>query len=107
SATALWAHDRALLPAGRLLCGIDEVGRGPLAGSVVAACVVFDREGPAIPGLNDSKKLSPARREALVPVIRERALAWSLGEAVAEEIDRLNILQATFLAMRRALDALP
>jgi ribonuclease HII len=106
-APALWAHDRALLPsAGGTLCGLDEVGRGPLAGNVVAACVVFSPDGEPVPGLNDSKKLSPARREALEPVIRQRALAWSLGEATPEEIDRLNILQATFLAMRRALESL-
>jgi ribonuclease HII len=105
-APALWAHDRALLPAGGWICGIDEVGRGPLAGNVVAACAVFDLAGDPFPGLNDSKKLSPAKREALAPAIRERARAWSIGEATPEEIDRLNILQATFLAMRRALNAL-
>lgn len=106
SGAALWAHDRALATGGAVLCGVDEVGRGPLAGNVVAACVVFDLAGEAIPGLNDSKKLTPAKRETLAPLIRGRALAWSIGEATPEEIDRINILQATFLAMRRALDAL-
>ena len=105
----LWAHDLAVLPADRFLCGVDDVVRGPLAGNVVAACVVFRREGtPVSPvaGLNDSKKIKAEKREALAPLIRERAVAWSLGEATPREIDELNILQATFLAMRRALDAL-
>lgn len=106
TAAALWAHDLALLPAGRFLCGIDEVGRGPLAGNVVAACVALDFSGAPIAGLNDSKKLKPEKRDALAPLIRERAVAWALGEATPREIDELNILQATFLAMRRALDAL-
>lgn len=106
AAAALWAHDLALLPPDQLLCGIDEVGRGPLAGNVVAACVVFARGSDPIPGLNDSKKLSPAKRESLDPILRERAVAWSIGEASPGEIDAINILQATFLAMRRALDAL-
>lgn len=108
-AIALWAHDRALAADGAVICGVDEVGRGPLAGNVVAACVIFreaDLGGGLLPGLNDSKKLTPAKREALAPRIRERALAWSIGEATPEEIDRINILQATFLAMRRALEAL-
>jgi ribonuclease HII len=105
-APALWAHDRALQLSGGILCGIDEVGRGPLAGNVVAACVVLDLDGDTLPGLNDSKKLSPAKRETLAPAIRSRAVAWSVGEATAEEIDQINILQATFLAMRRALEAL-
>ncbi|MCK6406384.1 MAG: ribonuclease HII [Rhodocyclaceae bacterium] len=85
--------------------GIDEAGRGPLAGPVVAAAVILD---PAciIDGLDDSKKLSEATRERLVGEIRLHALAWSVAEASAEEIDRLNILQATFLAMRRAADGL-
>ncbi len=101
----LWRHDRTLAPSG-WLCGIDEVGRGPLAGNVVAACVVFDLNEKPIPGLNDSKKLRPAAREALFPLIRQRAVAWSIGEATPEEIDRINILQATFLAMRRALESM-
>ena len=71
---------------------------------MLAACVILDLDGLPISGLNDSKQLSPAARERLFPIIRARALAWSIGEAVPEEIDRLNILQATFLAMRRALE---
>lgn len=88
-----------------LVAGVDEAGRGPLAGPVVAAAVILD---PAriIEGLNDSKKLSEAKRDRLAIEIREKALYWSIAEASAEEIDRINILQATFLAMRRALDGL-
>ncbi|EIJ36478.1 ribonuclease HII [Thiothrix nivea] len=88
-----------------LVAGVDEVGRGPLAGAVVAAAVILDPQQP-IAGLNDSKKLSPKRREQLAAEIRTKALAWSLGRAEVEEIDRINILQATFLAMQRALEAL-
>jgi len=84
---------------------VDEAGRGPLAGPVVAAAVILD-PGQAIDGLADSKALAPARREALAVEIRARSLAWSLGWAEAGEIDALNILQATFLAMRRALAGL-
>jgi ribonuclease HII len=84
------------------VAGVDEVGRGPLAGPVVAAAVILDPERP-IEGLRDSKALSPARREALAARIRERALAWALGRAEVEEIDRLNILWASLLAMRRAV----
>jgi ribonuclease HII len=89
-----------------LVCGIDEAGRGPLAGPVVAAAVILDPHRP-VRGLADSKTLSPPRREALATLIRERALAWSTGSADVAEIDTLNILQATLLAMRRALLALP
>lgn len=89
-----------------LVCGVDEVGRGPLAGPVVAAAVILD-PGRPIDGLADSKVLSERRREALFEVIRERALAWSLGRAEVAEIDELNILQASLLAMRRAVAALP
>jgi len=103
---ALWRHDRRLAPAEGHLCGVDEVGRGPLAGSVVAACVVLDLRAKPIPGVDDSKKLTPEAREELAPVIRERALAWGLGEASVEEIDALNIYHASHLAMRRALEAL-
>jgi ribonuclease HII len=88
------------------LAGVDEVGRGPLAGPVVTAAVILDPERP-ISGLADSKALSEKRREELAEVIRERALAWSLGRAEVEEIDRLNILQATLLAMQRAVAGLP
>jgi len=87
------------------IVGIDEAGRGPLAGPVVAAAVVLDSLRP-IAGLGDSKALSEAAREALAPQIREQALAWCIGVASAAEIDRLNILQATLLAMRRALSGL-
>lgn len=88
-----------------LVAGVDEVGRGPLAGPVVAAAVILDPARP-IEGLADSKKLSEARRDALAPIIQERALAWALGRAEVEEIDRINILQASLLAMRRAVLAL-
>jgi len=92
------------LPEG-LVCGIDEAGRGPLAGPVVAAAVILD---PAniISGLNDSKKLSAKRREALAIEIRLKALAWAVAEASVEEIDRINILQASLLAMQRAVEML-
>lgn len=82
--------------------GVDEAGRGPLAGPVVAAAVVLNPEYP-IEGLKDSKKLSARQRELLAPQIRERALAWSVAEASPAEIDRLNILKATLLAMHRAV----
>lgn len=88
-----------------LICGVDEAGRGPLAGSVVAAAVILNPEKP-IAGLADSKKLSAGARERLAPLIREHALAWAIGEATAAEIDEINILQATFLAMRRAVAGL-
>lgn len=88
------------------LCGVDEAGRGPLCGPVVAAAVILDPARP-IAGLADSKKLSEKRRVALAAEIREKALAWCVAEASVEEIDRLNILRATYLAMRRAVEALP
>ena len=87
------------------VCGIDEAGRGPLAGPVCAAAVLLP-EGLVIDGLNDSKKLSEKRRELLFPVIEENALAFGIGFADEKEIDEINILQATFLAMRRAFDAM-
>ena len=93
-----------IVPKG-LVCGIDEAGRGPLAGPVVAAAVILDPARP-IAGLNDSKKLSEKRREVLAGEIREKALAWAVAEASVEEIDQLNILHATFLAMQRAVAAL-
>ncbi|MFT3960163.1 ribonuclease HII [Propionivibrio sp.] len=93
-----------LLPDG-LACGVDEAGRGPLAGPVVAAAVILDPADP-IDGLDDSKKLSAKRRAALAVEIRARALAWAVAEASVEEIDRINILQASLLAMRRAVDGL-
>ncbi|WP_319238681.1 ribonuclease HII [uncultured Propionivibrio sp.] len=92
------------LPEG-LVCGVDEAGRGPLAGSVVAAAVILDPLHP-IDGLDDSKKLSAKRREKLAEEIRRHALAWAVAEASVEEIDRINILQASLLAMRRAVLAL-
>jgi len=87
------------------IAGVDEVGRGPLAGPVVAAAVILDPERP-IDGLADSKKLSEKRRDAMELIIKENALAWSLGRAEVEEIDRINILQASLLAMKRAVEAL-
>ena len=88
-----------------LAAGVDEAGRGPLAGPVVAAAVILDRARP-IDGLDDSKALSAARREALAVLIRTDARAWALGMASVEEIDRLNILQASLLAMQRAVQGL-
>lgn len=90
---------------GPYLAGVDEVGRGPLIGSVVAAAVILDPQAP-IEGLTDSKKLTARKREQLDVQIRERALAFALAEASAAEIDTLNIYHATHLAMRRAIDAL-
>jgi ribonuclease HII len=88
-----------------LLAGVDEAGRGPLAGPVVAAAVILDDLNP-IKGLNDSKKLSPQRREKLYDEIRAKALCCSVAQASVDEIDQLNILQATLLAMRRAVEGL-
>ncbi len=88
-----------------LVAGVDEVGRGPLCGPVVTAAVILDPLRP-IQGLNDSKKLSEARREALFDEIQEKALAWCIARAEVEEIDRLNILHATMLAMQRAVEGL-
>lgn len=93
-----------IIPPG-LVCGIDEAGRGPLAGTVVAAAVILDPARP-IAGLNDSKKLSEKKRDALAVLIRERAVAWCIASASVEEIDRLNILHATMLAMQRAVAGL-
>jgi len=87
------------------LAGVDEVGRGPLVGAVVAAAVILDPQRP-IEGLTDSKKLTERQRERLAPIIRERALCWALGRAEAIEIDQVNILQASLLAMQRAVAAL-
>jgi ribonuclease HII len=87
------------------LAGVDEVGRGPLAGDVVAAAVILD-PGQPIEGLRDSKKLTEVRREELAQVIREKALAWSVARASVAEIDEINILQASLLAMHRAVAAL-
>jgi ribonuclease HII len=89
----------------RLVCGVDEAGRGPIAGPVYAAAVILDPQHP-IAGLKDSKLLAPGRREALAACIRRDARAWAVASATVEEIDRLNILQATLLAMRRAVEQL-
>jgi len=87
------------------IAGVDEAGRGPLVGSVVAAAVILDPNN-LIEGLNDSKKLSEKKREKLFVEIQEKALAWAIAEASHEEIDQINILQASLLAMRRAVEAL-
>ncbi|WP_275554403.1 ribonuclease HII [Mixta sp. Marseille-Q2659] len=94
-----------IYPNARLIAGVDEVGRGPLVGAVVTAAVILDPARPIV-GLADSKKLSEKRRLALFDEIREKALAWSLGRAEPEEIDQLNILHATMLAMQRAVAGL-
>ena len=88
-----------------LIAGVDEAGRGPLVGSVVAAAVILDPLNP-IEGLDDSKKLTEKKREKLYTEIKEKALAWAIAEATHEEIDQINILQASLLAMRRAVEAL-
>ena len=91
---------------GIIVCGVDEAGRGPLAGPVHAAAVILDQQRP-IEGLRDSKKLSAAQRERLAALIRANARGWHVASASVDEIDRLNILQATLLAMRRAVAGLP
>ncbi|MEB0138576.1 MULTISPECIES: ribonuclease HII [unclassified Undibacterium] len=91
--------------AGELICGVDEAGRGPLAGPVMAAAVILDPAHP-IAGLRDSKKLSEVRRAALAIDIKQHALAWAVAECSEQEIDSINILQASLLAMRRAVEAL-
>lgn len=102
----MYSFEEALLEKGfSAVCGVDEAGCGPLAGPVYAAAVILNPEGH-IPGLNDSKKLSEKKRELLFPEIQNRALAWSISSASAEEIDQMNILQARLLAMRRAISAL-
>ena len=89
----------------RVICGVDEAGRGPLAGPVCAAAVILPPH-TRIPGLNDSKKLSDKKRRELFPVICDQAVAYGIGMATEQEIDEINILQATFLAMQRAMDGL-
>lgn len=89
----------------QLIAGVDEAGRGPLAGSVYAAAVIIDPARP-INGLDDSKKLTARKRESLFALIQQQALAWCIAEATVEEIDRINILQASFLAMQRAVAGL-
>jgi len=88
-----------------VICGVDEAGRGPLAGPVFAAAVILDPARP-IAGLRDSKKLSEAQRDALAIEIRQHALSWSIAQSSEQEIDEINILQATMLAMRRAVEGL-
>ncbi|AOR64340.1 ribonuclease HII [Pectobacterium wasabiae] len=95
-----------IYPQATCIAGVDEVGRGPLVGAVVTAAVILDPSRPIV-GLADSKKLSEKRRLALYDEINEKALAWSLGRAEPEEIDQLNILHATMLAMQRAVAGLP
>lgn len=99
----LWAiEDGCFVEGYSMVCGVDEAGRGPLAGPVCAAAVILPPH-LEIPGLNDSKKLTDKRRRELMPVIKEQALAYGIAFATHEEIDRINILQATYLAMERAL----
>jgi len=96
---------RDFLKAYRYIAGVDEVGRGPLAGPVVTAAVILDPENP-IEGLADSKKLSEKRREQLTEEIKSKAIAWAIGRSDVEEIDKINILQATMQAMQRAVENL-
>lgn len=99
----MWEIENSLHAEGyRVICGVDEAGRGPLAGPVCAAAVILP-EGLDIPGLNDSKKLTDKKRRELFPVIKEQALAYGIAFASCEEIDEMNILQATYLAMERAM----
>lgn len=100
------AEDSVYAEGFRAVCGCDEAGRGPLAGPVVAAAVILPR-GLVIPGLDDSKKLSEKKRDAFFDIIRTQALAYAIAEASAAEIDEINILNASMLAMRRAVEALP
>ncbi len=102
----MWEYEDKYLNQGfRLICGVDEAGRGPLAGPVCAAAVILPPH-LEIPGLDDSKKLSDKKRRELFPVIKEKAIAYGIGFADEKEIDSINILQATFLAMERALENL-
>ncbi len=104
--TDLWEIENEYRSQGiELICGVDEAGRGPLAGPVCAAAVILP-QGLQLDGLNDSKKLTEKKRELLFPQIRERALSFSVAFADVEEIERLNILNATFLAMNRAIEGL-
>ncbi len=102
----LWEIENSHFERGvEIICGVDEAGRGPLAGPVCAAAVILPK-GLEIPGLNDSKKLTDKKRRELMPIIKEQALAYAIAFASHEEIDEINILQATFLAMERALNQL-
>ena len=101
--TELWTLENEIYAEGyKLICGVDEAGRGPLAGPVYAAAVILPRDAD-IPGLNDSKKLTEKKREALFDVITRSALSYGIASASVEEIEKLNILNATFLAMNRAV----
>ena len=101
--TELWTLENEIYDSGvKVLCGVDEAGRGPLAGPVYAAAVILPR-GLELPGLNDSKKLSEKKREELFDVICEKTLAYGIARAEVEEIEELNILNATYLAMNRAI----
>lgn len=103
----MWEIENSYFDKGvHLICGVDEAGRGPLAGPVCAAAVILP-PNHNIPGLNDSKKLSDKRRRELYPLIKEQAVAYGIAFASEQEIDEINILQATFLAMQRAIDQLP
>lgn len=107
STQTMWEIEDSLYAQGvEILCGVDEAGRGPLAGPVYAAAVILPRH-LEIPGLTDSKKLSDKKRRELFPIIQEQAMAFGIGFASEAEIDEINILQATFLAMKRALAQLP
>lgn len=106
SQSNMWQIEQSCFDEGvTLICGVDEAGRGPLAGPVCAAAVILP-PNIDIPGLNDSKKLSDKRRRELYPVIMEQAVAYGIGLADHQEIDEINILQATYLAMERAIQAL-
>jgi len=99
----LWEIENSLYAEGfKMICGVDEAGRGPLAGPVCAAAVILPK-GLVLPGLNDSKKLTDKKRRELFPMIKEQAIAYGIGLASHEEIDGINILQATYLAMERAI----
>lgn len=105
STERLYGFDRNVAEGAMVLAGVDEAGRGPLAGPVVAAAVILDLTSPII-GINDSKKLSPLKREQLYTEITASAREWAVGSATPEEIDRDNILRATFSAMQRAISSL-
>ena len=99
----LWEIENSLYAEGyQMICGVDEAGRGPLAGPVCAAAVILPKD-LVLPGLNDSKKLTDKKRRELFPIIKEQAIAYGIGLASHEEIDEINILQATYLAMERAI----
>ena len=102
----MWEIEHSCFEEGyRVICGVDEAGRGPLAGPVCAAAVILPA-GLEIPGLNDSKKLTDKKRRELMPIIKEQAIAWGIAFADEKEIDEINILQATYAAMHRAIDQL-